>query len=208
MDEALWDLSLSARASLQARSPVEAEALVWTVRSWWGVQGATRDTGVIAARALLQLGLRRELFLDEFSSARAVEDVVDLVAGLADTMQLLGARRYEMSLASKTLHWLLPWWIPVYDAFVCDQLGLSQNDPRSAYRGIVDWQYARAGKLLALGSDWIGNVNPRSPLRALDKYLWYAGGGSANKAVVVKSPRGRISRLVGQIRSRGGDGAS
>jgi hypothetical protein len=30
----------------------------------------------------------------------------------------LGVPRREYSLASKVLHWLMPWQVPVYDSFV------------------------------------------------------------------------------------------
>ncbi len=36
--------------------------------------------------------------------------------------------------------------------------------------------------------DWLGGVEPRSPVRGLDKYLWWLGGGSAGTAAVVKDP--------------------
>jgi hypothetical protein len=40
MERVLWSLSLNSRAALLARenSPVLA-ALVWAIKSWWGVQG-------------------------------------------------------------------------------------------------------------------------------------------------------------------------
>jgi hypothetical protein len=40
MERALWCLSKAARADLlQRRSSPILEGLVWTIKSWWGVQG-------------------------------------------------------------------------------------------------------------------------------------------------------------------------
>lgn len=35
---------------------------------------------------------------------------------------------------------------------------------------------------------WIGSLEPRSPLRALDKLTWWLGGGSTGPAAEVHDP--------------------
>jgi hypothetical protein len=35
---------------------------------------------------------------------------------------------------------------------------------------------------------WIGSLEPRSPLRALDKLTWWLGGGSTGAAAEVHDP--------------------
>ena len=53
MERVLWCLSAESRASLLAgeSSPV-LEALVWAIKSWWGVQGVRTETKAQMARAL------------------------------------------------------------------------------------------------------------------------------------------------------------
>lgn len=54
MERALWCLSLHSRAGLlERRDLTVVETLVWTVKSWWGVQGVRSDTKALMARALL-----------------------------------------------------------------------------------------------------------------------------------------------------------
>jgi hypothetical protein len=86
------------------------------------------------------------------------------------------------------LHWLLPWQVPAYDKLVRVALGVPDWEQPRAYRAV-------AGKLLTLAADletddrhWIGVLEPHSPLRALDKCLWWAGGGGTAGAAVVKDP--------------------
>lgn len=53
MKSVLWCLSTKARRFLLHGERLEViEALVWTLRSWWGVQGLSRADGHGAARAL------------------------------------------------------------------------------------------------------------------------------------------------------------
>ncbi len=95
------------------------------------------------------------------------------VSALVSAAEARGAGRREFSLASKVLHWLLPWRIPVYDSFVRKSVGVpTSRADKDAYREIVRWEYDTARRLLAEDSDWTGTIDPRSPFRALDKYLW------------------------------------
>jgi hypothetical protein len=50
----------------------------------------------------------------------------------------LGVPRREYSLASKVLHWLMPWRVPVYDSFVRGTLGVPGAwDHPKAYRKVT-----------------------------------------------------------------------
>ena len=85
----------------------------------------------------------------------------------------LGVPRREYSLASKVLHWLMPWARPVYDSFVRRMLGVSVSwDHPQAYRKVATGVFALA-RTVTGDSGWIGFLEPRSPLRALDKLTWW-----------------------------------
>ena len=102
----------------------------------------------------------------------------------------------EFSLASKTLHWLMPWRIPVYDSFVRKSVGVRSTwNHQDAYREIVSWQFRVCQELGTDDPGWTGDVPPRSPFRALDKYLWWIGGGNAGTAALVKDPWREVYRL-------------
>jgi hypothetical protein len=47
--------------------------------------------------------------------------------------------RREFSLASKVLHWLLPYRVPAYDSYVCKSLGVRGADdhPERAWREVA-----------------------------------------------------------------------
>jgi len=191
MEQVLWRLSRAAVDALLAGKDSQAiEKLVWTVRSWWGVQGVRKETKVKAAATLLEFDWTESMFeasLDlEFDSKNfAVRRVAEFVEG----MRRRGAARREWSLASKVLHWLMPWRVPAYDGFVRGALGVPSGiDNGLAYSFVVTLEYGLAHEILQQGEEWFGDLEPRSPFRALDKYLWWHGGGSADRAVVVKNP--------------------
>ena len=100
----------------------------------------------------------------------------------------LGVPRREYSLASKVLHWLMPWHVPVYDSFVRRALGVPVSwDHPQAHRTVAAEVFALAGTMVE-DSAWIGFLEPRSPLRALDKLTWWLGGGSTGDAAEVRDP--------------------
>jgi hypothetical protein len=86
------------------------------------------------------------------------------------------------------MHWLLPWRVPVYDTFVRGALGVpaSWDHPR-AYRMVAEKTFAIASEIDG-NSAWFGTVEPLSPLRALDKLMWWVGGGDAGTAAEVRDP--------------------
>ena len=191
MERALWSLSkAAARDIIERKESSVVEEFVWTIKSWWGIQGVRKEMKNIAAAALLELRWDHRLVepssdLDSNGESFAVERVATFV----EKMREQGAPRREWSLASKVLHWLMPWQIPVYDSFVKQALGISLNtEPKEAYISIVRAEYKAAKSLLQQDRVWLGEVEPRSAFRALDKYLWWLGGGSAGRAVVVNDP--------------------
>ena len=141
MERVLWCLSTHSRDSLleHDEAPVLGE-LIWTIRSWWGVQGAPRETKSAMARALLTLEWSPDMFEPLDTPPPGADDhAVELVATLVRQTIAMGPQRHEFSLASKVLHWLLPWRIPVYDSFVRRSLGIPE--PSEACR--VPEAYAR-----------------------------------------------------------------
>jgi hypothetical protein len=108
----------------------------------------------------------------------------------------LGAPRREYSLASKVLHWLMPWQVPVYDSFVPATLGVPTSwDHPEAYRKVTSEVFAMA-RAMTGDSAWTGSLEPTSPLRAIDKLSWWLGGGSAGAAAEVRDPW-RVTRGLG-----------
>src|SRR5689334_4048515 len=49
-----------------------------------------------------------------------------------------GLRRREYSWASKVLHWLLPWTVPAYDAYVRRAVGVPDWDGARAYPRVAN----------------------------------------------------------------------
>ena len=199
MDRALWCLSTHSRPALLAghSSPV-VETLVWTVRSWWGVQGVRTETKTLMAEALASLEWSRELFEETTQVPPGADaDAYQLVFTLVKRSSDLGVPRREFSLTSKVLHWLLPWRVPVYDSFVRQSLGIPTGwDHPEAYRRVAKQVFAAARAVTAEDPSWVGTLTPRSPLRAFDKCLWWIGGGSAGSAAAVRDPW-KIPRQLG-----------
>jgi hypothetical protein len=198
MERALWCLSVNCRSALiDGQSTPVVEALVWTVKSWWGVQGAPSETKTVMAQALAELDWSEELFAPTSVIAdNAARDACVRVAELVARTKELGLSRREYSLASKVLHWLLPWRVPVYDSFVRASVGVPTGwDHPQAYRRIAQDVFAAVERLVGDDTAWLGSVEPASPLRALDKCLWWVGGGNEGRAALVKNPSQVVFRL-------------
>jgi hypothetical protein len=197
MEKVDWCLSLASRRELLSKKPpVVLPELIWKIRSWMGLQGVETAVKLIASKALAEFNWTSELF-DERTFATAAEDfAVERVSRLTNRMVELGARRNEFSLASKILHWLLPSRVPVYDSYVREILQIPGfHTPHEAYKKMVEWEFDAARQLNGLDANWIGGIGPQSILHALDKYLWWKGGGADGNAVVVKDPWEVIRRL-------------
>jgi hypothetical protein len=191
MERVLWHLSLHSRDTLlEYGEPHVLEALIWTIRSWWGVQGARHETRSAMAQALLHMDWSPDLFEPLNTPAPGAEDyAVDLVAELVERCLERGVARREYSLASKVLHWLLPWRIPVYDSFVRLSVGVPEAwADREAYNRVTYRVLTAARNISAVDPAWIGSIEPRSTLRAFDKCFWWFGGGNAATAAEVKDP--------------------
>jgi hypothetical protein len=188
---------IAARRSLRdVRHPSSANSC-GRVKSWWGVQGVHSQTKGQMAEALLRLDWSAATFDDQADVPKLPRSYAsNLVEALVAGSQALGAPRREFSLASKVLHWLLPWRVPVYDAFVCRALRVPTSwDAADSYRRVVSEIYSAIPDVAAADRTWMGSVEPRSPLRAIDKWLWWVGGGNAEHAVVVKDPWRTVRRL-------------
>src|SRR5262245_44375793 len=76
MERALWCLSQNCRSPLiEGHSAPVVEELVWTVKSWWGVQGVRLEAKAQMAGALASLRWSEELFhpVSEISADAAQE---------------------------------------------------------------------------------------------------------------------------------------
>ena len=191
MERVLWWLSVNARPGLLAgESSPALESLVWTVKSWWGVMGVQSGTKTLMARALAEsISWSPGLFgpVPDYGPGRA-GFACERVAETVSRGMSLGVPRREYSLASKVLHWLMPWRAPVYDSFVRKTLGVPGAwDHPEAYRKVAAGIFAMA-RTMTGDLAWIGSLEPASPLRALDKLTWWLGGGSTGTAAQVRDP--------------------
>jgi hypothetical protein len=195
MDRALWCLSRHSRQALLAgeSSPV-VEALVKQIKLWWGIQGPDHTRPI--SLALAQASWTPELFAPTSISDASPDQASDLVLTLVQRARALGASRNEVSWASKTLHWLLPWRVPVYDRNVRVSVGVPEpEDPRLAYRVVARRVFAEARAAAAGDPAWRGPHQPSSVLRAVDKCLWLRGGDTS-RAIVDRDPW-RVARQLG-----------
>jgi len=198
MDRVLWCLSRHCRPALiQGSASPAVESLVWTIKSWWGVQGVRSETKALMASALAEaVTWSPDLFDGQFSPGVTAEEFAfTSVSAVVHAGMRLGVPRREFSLASKVLHWLLPWRVPVYDSFVRQYLGVPASwDHPQAYRRVVRDVYAMAREM-ASDMSWAGTTEPLSPLHALDKCLWWLGGGNSATAAEVRQPWRVIDQL-------------
>ena len=198
MDRALWILSGACRPLLLRgeESPILDE-LVWAVKSWWGVQGVRSETKRAMGGALAHLNWVPEFFEEEYPPrAVAVSFACETVDHLVLETMRRGAPRREYSLASKVLHWLMPWRIPVFDSFVRSRVGVPDSwDLPDAYRAVCRAVFAQVREIAGADTTWMGSSDPQSLLHALDKWLWRTGGGDQGTAVVVTDPERLIRRL-------------
>lgn len=198
MEKVLWCLANHCRTALLNHDEARVlEELVWTIKSWWGVQGVRRETKSTMAQALLTLDWSPELFEPvDAPPADGEEFAAKLVAALVQRSMEMGVPRREYSLASKVLHWLLPWRIPVYDSFVRLSIGIPEAwDHPEAYARIVRELFPTARNLTVPNPTWTGSLEPRAPFRAFDKCLWWFGGGDVATAAEVKKPWRIIDEL-------------
>jgi hypothetical protein len=198
MERVLWCLSRHCRAPLlEGHSSPAVEALIWTVKSWWGVQGVRADAKTLMSETLTTIDWSEYLFEERTQVPQDAETYAyELVVSLVERSRSAGVPRREFSLASKALHWLLPWRVPAYDSFVRQALGIPTDwDHPEAYRLVTREVIAAVREVTAKDPDWVGSLQPRSPLRAFDKCLWWFGGGNVGTAVEVRDPWRVVRRL-------------
>jgi hypothetical protein len=203
MERVLWCLSKEARTCLLRKDRREVvEAFLRKIRSWWGIRGVSRADEQATVRALLSGPWEPQWFgpVEDFGED-ARDFAVRRVRELVGRIQREGGRRREWSLSSKVLHWLMPWRVPAYDALVRKALGVRSNDDHeAAYAEVVRRVFDLATYLRSKGAGWMGTLEPASPLRALDKYLWLEGYSRERdkppQAVVVRDPE-RVLRDLG-----------
>jgi hypothetical protein len=198
MERALWCLSVHARASLLAResSPV-LEEFVWTIRNWSSLLGVRKEMKTLMPSVLAKsMTWTPELFEPQSDfGRRAAAYACERVDELVSRCKAPGVNRREYCLASKVLHWLMPWRVPNYDTFVRGFFGIPRWwDHPQVYSKITTEIFDTACKA-AGESGWMGTLPPRSPLRGFDKVMWSKGGGQANGAVVVQDPWAAVHRL-------------
>ena len=172
-DASLWPAAPGAAWYLSQPSyNSRLEGFVWDVKKWGRIQGVSLSDRPAAAKALW--ALRTQIQELKERSFRDVQPqvVVSLLEELVRTMQREGIRRDEYSWASKILHWLLPSLAPVYDSVVRDAFRLPTIGIR-AYSSIVKWEYNCAVRLEPHGEKLFGDIEPRTLLRCIDKYLWW-----------------------------------
>lgn len=168
MEQVLWCLSRHSRTALLDRqsSPV-VEALVWTVRSWWPVQGVSRATGKVISTGLTSaVAWSPRLFEPVSGYEHGAEDfAIECVTALVSRCQLLGAPRREYSLAAKVLHLLMPWRVPAFDKNVRERVGVPDWDNARAYIETTRRVFALARELDQHDDiSWMGTTEPLSPL--------------------------------------------
>jgi hypothetical protein len=195
MERVLWCLAENSRASLVAQTPSETlEVLVRTIKHWWGIQGP--DSTAALSAALMRVEWSTEVFTTAPDRISAASDASGRVLGLVASAQELGATRREVSWSSKILHWLLPWRIPVFDQYVRMYAGVPEAlDLPNAYRAVAREVFQAVDELPSTDERWLGELQPRSPLRGLDKCLWWLGGGDKNTAYVDPDPQRVLRHL-------------
>jgi hypothetical protein len=184
MEQELWRLSKECRGPLlDGDSSNIVEEFVWAVKCRWRVLGIRWEERVPFAHALASLDWSANLFDEPLRVADDAEEYAfGRVTMLVDRSRDLGLRRREFSLASKVLHWLLPWRIPAYDAKIKKLLGV-HGEPPNAYRLVTQQLFAYVRELPAEDREWLGPIEPRTPLRGFDKCLWWFGGGRTSSVL-------------------------
>jgi hypothetical protein len=191
MERVLWCLSIYARQTLLDYDDTRVvEALIWTIKSWWGVQGVRHETRTAMAQQIMHMDWSPHIFEPLPTPPGGAEDyAVNMVTELVERCLEQGVPRREYSLASKVLHWLLPWRIPVYDSYVRLRVGVPEAwGDREAYARITNRLFKAARNMGATYPAWIGSIEPRTALRAFDKCFWWLGGGNAATAAEIKDP--------------------
>jgi hypothetical protein len=167
------------------------EKLISTVRIWWPVRAPAATDPYMAAAITEAIAWSPDVFRPTSAFGSETEDfAVELIDRVvASTKELSGSWRREYSWTSKTVHWLLPWRVPVLDKNVRDYLGVPKgwDDPKRVYGEVAQRIFALAREEPPEAA-WAGLLEPRTPLRALDKWLWWDGGGKDSHVYMDPDP--------------------
>jgi hypothetical protein len=147
--------------------------------------------------ALAQMEWSPALFDSAPVAKSGADEAYDRVFTLVQRSRVLGAPEREFSWSSKVLHWLLPWRIPIFDQYVRDFVGIPESwDLPKAYHGVAKEAFVAVHATEASDTAWLGSLEPRAPLRAIDKCLWWLGGGNKGTAYIDPDPW-RVVRELG-----------
>ena len=61
------------------------------------------------------------------------------------------------------------------------------DHPEQAYREVAR-EVLGVARVIGDGGSWVGSLEPRLPVRALDKCLWWLGRGSEGGAAQIRDP--------------------
>ncbi len=179
-DANLWEDTADARELLlepndSIGTPVEIEAYVEAVRLWGSIQGVSRSDYPMAADALWGGPVRTTIRgLSRWTIVTAaITDVIRLEETMVKAMVNSGIPKKHYSWASKMLHFLLPATMPIYDSFVLGYLGAS--DGIHGYSEIAVTTQRCATELAPYEAEIVGDIEPRTLLRAIDKFYWWEG---------------------------------
>ena len=75
------------------------------------------------------------------------------------------------------LHWLWPEQVPVNDSYVREALGIDAQG-KDPYRKLVQWVFEQAARLEPQADEFVGLVEPRTVLRAIDTAVWWMADSS------------------------------
>jgi hypothetical protein len=197
LEDVLWCLSQNTRAPLlKGESSPVVESMGWTVKGWWAIQGVNSEAKGQMAQALAGIGWTQEDFAEpSLTAGEAEKYACKRVERLVAATRQHGLPRIEYSWCSKVLHWLQPWRIPIYDAFVRRRLKVPESESAaSGYRVIAEATFD-ALRSLEADRSWIGARGSGSPIRAIDKCFWWQAGGADQRSVIPKDPWKVIRQL-------------
>jgi hypothetical protein len=124
------------------------------------------------------------LLADTSLPARGADEFAcECVFTLVRRSRSAGVTRREFSLASKVLHWLLPYRVPAYDSYICRSLGIRGADdhPERAYHEVACEELGAARAITGAGR-WLGAVG-----RCHRSARWTSAcGGWAGEATAVQ----------------------
>src|SRR2546422_1525223 len=183
-DERCWEKTAQARELIfgsnhSPGAPKELSAYAETIRLWGSIQGVARDDYPRAAAVLWGNAVRHRVqgLKDRNILTARLSEVVGLEEAVVDGMASAGIRRRHYSWSSKMLHFLLPATMPVYDSIVREYLGTAEGV--DAYRAIATRAQACVRALAPYEAEVVGHLEPRTLLRAIDKFYWWEGRRSA-----------------------------